>query len=121
MIPLDRVRAMLAVATPEPWTYERVGYGQYAVTPDARSEIFVEREHDAALIAAAPDLARDVLSLAAALATAERRADAIASAARAYIAGVEEHASAYDLLSVRRERRALDAFLNGTPASKEAP
>ena len=59
-----RARALLDGATPGPWTHERVGYGQHAVTPDARSEIFVEREGDAALMAAAPDLARNVIDLA---------------------------------------------------------
>ena len=72
-----RARALLDGATPGPWTHERVGYGQHAVTPDARSEIFVEREGDAALMAAAPDLARNVIDLAAQLRAAVAHAATI--------------------------------------------
>ena len=66
---------LLDGATPGPWTCEPVGYGQHAVIPDARHEIFVEVAADAALIAAAPDLARHVIALAARLTAAEADRD----------------------------------------------
>lgn len=66
--------------------------------------------------------ARRVLSLVAALRDRDAELDgsraqhaALAGAARAYVEGVTEHASAYDLLSARRERLALDALMGGAP------
>ena len=89
-----RARALLDGATPGPWTHERVGYGQHAVTPDARSEIFVEREGDAALMAAAPDLARGLVAAVDAL-RAEREARAVAEFQReAYRADAHRLAAA---------------------------
>ena len=108
----ERVRELLAAATPGPWTCEPVGYGQHAVIPDARHEIFVEVAGDAALIAAAPDLAAQALSLADALATAERERDAArASADRSAQAAVDAarelgHAAA-QADAARWRRRAL--------------
>lgn len=86
MIPLDRVREMLAAATPGPWGhYYDEDAGRPCVscaTPTGElctylvAEVCSDMVEDAALIAAAPDLARDLLSLADALATAERERDA---------------------------------------------
>lgn len=73
----ERVRALLAAATPGPWTSERAVYStDHLVTMDRRSEAYVTREPDAALIAAAPDLAADLLDAHAALATERERAEA---------------------------------------------
>lgn len=79
MIPLDRVREMLAAATPGPWSpcassviAEGISAFEWEVSVNGRAGF---RHADAALIAAAPDLARDVLTLADALATAERERD----------------------------------------------
>jgi 8-oxo-dGTP pyrophosphatase MutT (NUDIX family) len=41
----------------------------------------------------------------------------LAGAARAYVESVDEHASAYDLLSAERERRDLDALIAAAPGS----
>ncbi|TAK27244.1 MAG: hypothetical protein EPO40_16605 [Myxococcaceae bacterium] len=141
----ERARELLAAATPGPWTHERVGYGQSAVIPDARSEIFVERELDAALIAAAPDLAAEVIAAhgerdaaqhaADALRTAldglrpavlrERRAnDEVAAArhraARQWEAGSDAEAEARQVLykaddAAQKARRATDALLSAAP------
>lgn len=120
----ERVRELLAAATPGPWTHERIGFGGHEVTMDARGGVFVDREHDAALIAAAPDLAADVLALHDALArvTREREAavaarDALVTAVRAYL-DADDHATVSaewrdDAARERREaaRAALDAAL----------
>lgn len=73
----ERVQELLAAATPGPWTSERAIYSEdYLVTMDRRSEAYVTREPDAALIAAAPDLAADLLDAHAALAAGRERAEA---------------------------------------------
>ena len=79
-----RARALLDGATPGEWThYHDEDAGHPCVDTSARSdhrsrwivaEVRSESMGDAALIAAAPDLARDVLSLADALRAAEARA-----------------------------------------------
>lgn len=122
----ERVRELLAAATPGPWTHERIGFGGHEVTMDARGGVFVDRVHDAALIAAAPDLAADVLALHDALArvTREREAavaarDALVTAVRAYLESVD----AYDeddyedtVGAIDRDRERLDALLDSAPA-----
>ena len=57
----ERVRALIATTPPGPWTHEREGYGLHEVTMDRRRGVHVEGEAEAALIAAAPDLAADLL------------------------------------------------------------
>lgn len=90
----ERVRAMVEAATPGPWTSERAIYStDHLVTMDRRSEAYVTREPDAALIAAAPDLAADLLDAHAALATERERrerADERAVAAEAECARLRE-------------------------------
>jgi hypothetical protein len=57
----ERVRELLAQATPGPWTHEHAGWGLHEVTMDRRRGVHVEGEAEAALIAAAPDLGADLL------------------------------------------------------------
>ncbi len=99
MIPLDRVREMLAAATAGPWDNGALQVYSVAGCPlhgpggnplaDAsvhrcvcRVVVYSVREDDRPLIAAAPDLARDVLTLADALRT-ERAAREAAEAQHA--------------------------------------
>ena len=56
-----RVRELRDAATPGPWEHEHIGYGGQEVTMDARHSVFVDGRGNAALIAAAPDLAADLL------------------------------------------------------------
>lgn len=56
-----RVRELRDAATPGPWEHEHIGYGGQEVTMDARHRVFVDGRGNAALIAAAPDLAADLL------------------------------------------------------------
>ena len=60
-----RVRELRDAATPGPWEHEHIGYGGHEVTMDARHSVFVDGRGNgrgnAALIAAAPDLAADLL------------------------------------------------------------
>ena len=56
-----RVRELRDAATPGPWEHEHIGYGGQEVTMDARHSVFVDGRGNAALLAAAPDLAADLL------------------------------------------------------------
>lgn len=115
-----RVRAMVEAATPGPWTSERAIYStDHLVTMDRRSEAYVTREPDAALIAAAPDLAADLLDAHAALATERERrerADERAVAAEAECARLREamrrQAAAVRMHQSARER--MDAHDQAT-------
>jgi len=57
----ERVRELRDAATPGPWEHEHIGYGGQEVTMDARHSVFVDGRGNAALIAAAPDLAADLI------------------------------------------------------------
>ena len=57
----ERVRELRDAATPGPWEHEHIGYGGQEITMDARHSVFVDGRGNAALIAAAPDLAADLL------------------------------------------------------------
>ena len=59
--------------------------------------------------------ARVIVALAARVTAAEAAHAALAGAVREYIAGIVRHTSAYDQLSVEKERRRLDALLRGAP------
>ena len=56
-----RVRELRDAATPGPWEHEHIGYGGQEVTMDARHSVFVDGRGNAALIAAAPALAADLI------------------------------------------------------------
>jgi len=112
VIPLDRVRAMLATATPSPIDVHRcdadggdidyqlqrgAGHGGTVLGYASDRDGSPRAKADATLWSHAPDLARDVLTLAAALETAERERDT-ARSAHAELAA-----------AVRAEREALSA------------
>jgi len=69
-IATESVRRLLAAATPGPWTHEHIGFGGHEVEMSARGGVFVEDGDNARLIAAAPDLAADLLDARAAVALA---------------------------------------------------
>lgn len=82
---MERVRALLAAATPGPWTWQSDDVDGCHVVEDPRAryeeetrlaETFRESTADIVLMAAAPDLAADLLDAHAALATERERAEA---------------------------------------------
>jgi hypothetical protein len=99
VIPLDRVRALLD-GVPGLWVAERAD----------------------ALSAAAPDLARDVLTLADALATAERERDRLTACLARASATVEETERARYAAEEERDtaRSALDGLVAAVRAEREA-
>ena len=99
MIPLDRVRVLLD-GVPGLWVAERAD----------------------ALSAAAPDLARDVLTLAGALATAERERDRLTACLARASATIEETERARYAAEEERDtaRSALDGLVAAVRAEREA-
>jgi len=134
VIPLDRVRAMLATATPSPIDVHRcdagggdidyqlqhgAGHGGTVLGYASDRDGSPRAKADATLWSHAPDLARDVLTLAAALETAQRERDtlrALTDSMRAdnvRLRGI--------VAAVRHERAARAAWLATLPACATAP
>jgi len=62
----DELRALLAEATPGSWRYERMDCGDHygmRIGPDVTGQLLATSPSDAALLAAAPELAAEVLRL----------------------------------------------------------
>ena len=117
MIPLDRVRAMLATATPSPIDVHRcdadggdidyqlqrgAGHGGTVLGYASDRDGSPRAKADATLWSHAPDLARDVLTLAAALTTAREEHDAARQAHAELASAVREYLAARDALAFTR-------------------
>lgn len=131
MIPLDRVRAMLATATPSPIDVHRcdadggdidyqlqrgAGHGGTVLGYASDRDGSPRAKADATLWSHAPDLARDVLTLAAALETAERERDA----ARAEAAGLRVIVDAVDELAFCDYAAEVESYSETAPGSHAA-
>jgi hypothetical protein len=155
VIPLDRVRAMLATATPSPIDVHRcdadggdidyqlqrgAGHGGTVLGYASDRDGSPRAKADATLWSHAPDLARDVLTLAAALETAQRERDTARSAHAELASAVREYRDAVDDACIARgsedagldvafavaEReddaaRAVDALLAAAPPRSTVP